>query len=35
MDPRGFVKAAKHIQKIIEPKTYKEALAGLDTKKWQ
>ena len=32
---KDFVKAAKPINKVIEPKTYEEALAGPYTKEWQ
>lgn len=35
VNSKGFVKAAKPIQKVIEPKTYEEALAGPDAKEWQ
>ncbi len=32
---KGFVKAAKPIEKVIEPKTYEEALASPYAKEWQ
>ena len=35
LNTKGFVKAAKLLQKVIEPKTYEEALSGLYAKKWQ
>lgn len=35
LNSKDFVKAAKPIQKVIQPKTYKEALAGLYFKEWQ
>ena len=35
LNTKGFVKAAKPLQKVIEPKTYEEALSGPYAKEWQ
>lgn len=35
LNSNAFIKAVKYIYKIIEPQTYKEALAGCFAKDWQ